>query len=139
MSAPALTLCSTVVVRIEVSKGGFIKRAPGGRVDLVSPFPCPYNYGSIVGTLADDGEPVDAVVIGPRLRVGSEVEVSIQAIVGFVDAGLADPKFVCANRSLRAIDRFFLTWFFRGFARAKRTLQRIGGERGRTAYTGWVG
>ena len=34
-------------VVIEVPRGSFLKRGSTGRVDFVSPLPCPYNYGSV--------------------------------------------------------------------------------------------
>jgi inorganic pyrophosphatase len=57
-------------VVIEVPLGSFIKRRDDGRVDFVSPVPCPFNYGSVPDTLSGDGDRVDAVVLGPRLPRG---------------------------------------------------------------------
>ena len=59
-----------VEVIIEVPRGGFIKRHPDGAVDFVSPVPCPFNYGSVEGSEAADGDPQDALVLGPTLQPG---------------------------------------------------------------------
>jgi inorganic pyrophosphatase len=34
-------------VVIEIPRGSFLKRGSTGRVDFVSPLPCPFNYGSV--------------------------------------------------------------------------------------------
>jgi hypothetical protein len=47
-------------VSIEVPRWGFVKRRADGGVDFVSPIPCPYNYGSILGLVAPDLVPLAA-------------------------------------------------------------------------------
>lgn len=42
---------------VEVPKGSFVKRTPGGVVDFVAPLPSPFNYGSVPSLPAPDGKP----------------------------------------------------------------------------------
>lgn len=113
-----------------------MKRTPEGAVDFRSPLPSWFNYGSVPGTLAADGDPEDAVVLGPRLAAGTEVEVWARAVVRFVDAGVPDPKLICSASPLRPVDRLRVDLFFRLYARGKRWLNRARGRSGRTAYEG---
>jgi inorganic pyrophosphatase len=86
-------------VRIEVPRGAFVKRsADDARVELVSPLPCPFNYGSVLDTCGDDGDPWDAVVLGPPLARGAVVEHRVWGRVDFVDGGAHDPKWVLGAR-----------------------------------------
>ena len=61
-------------VRIEVPRFSFVKREADGEVDFVSPVPCPFNYGSVPGAIAPDGDAPDALVLGPRVAAGAEVD-----------------------------------------------------------------
>lgn len=125
-------------VRIEVPRGSFVKRKADGRADLWSPLPCPYNYGSILDSLAPDGDPYDAVVLGPRLEFGCIVSLPIRAVMGFVDEGCDDPKIICASAPLRPLERRGLHAFFVTYAAFKRLRQRVRGRPGTTACTGWT-
>ncbi len=60
-----------VEVVIEIPRGSFLKRGSTGCVDFVSPFPCPFNYGSVRQYIGGEGDYLDAVVLGPRLAAGS--------------------------------------------------------------------
>ena len=95
-------LPESVLVQIEVSKGGLIKRELHGEgtIDYVSPIPSPFNYGFVPGSMAEDGDPVDAVVLGKRLSVGDEVTLPVVAYVRFMDAGKADHKLVLSDEPL---------------------------------------
>ena len=44
-----------VEVCIEIPRGSFIKRGSSGELDFVSPFPCPFNYGSIPASWVEMG------------------------------------------------------------------------------------
>lgn len=128
-----------VEIRIEVPRGSFVKRRPDGTVDFVSPFPSPYNYGSIEGTAAADGDPLDALVLGrTRLPYGSRLRARVCAVMGFVDADAPDPKVVCSARPLTRAERRGVERFFRIYALLKRVLHRMRGRRGRTVCTGWL-
>ena len=115
-----LTLC----IRIEVASGGFIKRHPDGSIDFFSPFPSPFAYGSVVGTLAADGDPEDALVVGEAPGVGTDVEYPVWGCVHFVDAGLEDNKWVMGPRAPTAADWRKIAYFFRVYAVAKRLRYR---------------
>jgi inorganic pyrophosphatase len=136
-SAP-LRLPPRVTVTIEAPRGTFTKRRADGSVDFVSPLPCPFNYGSIEGTLAPDGDPLDAIVLGPRLGRGSRVDVEVLAVYGFRDRGALDPKLVCGPPPLRAAQRRAIERFFWAYERLKRGLQRLRGQTERTAALGWL-
>ena len=127
-----------ITVVIDVPRGSFIKRSDDGSVDFVSPLPSPFNYGHVPDTLAEDGEGLDAVVLGPRLARGSESSVVVRGRVGFVDAGMEDPKLICAPAPLSASERRRVEGFFRRYARAKRWINRFRGKQGPTEYLGWL-
>jgi inorganic pyrophosphatase len=137
MPAP-LQLPARVTVIIEVPRGGVVKRRGDGSLDFVSPLPSPFNYGSVPGTLAPDGDPLDALVLGPRLRVGTRVEVEVLAVLGFLDRGLLDPKLVCGPAPLLASQRRAVERFFWVYERLKRGLQRLRGQGERTEVLGWL-
>ncbi len=133
MIAPPRT---PIEVLIESPRFSHLKRRADGRIDFVSPLPCPFNYGCVPGLLSGDGDPVDAVVLGPRLRRGASVTVRVIAVVDFVDAGAADPKWICANHRLTWRDRAAVEAFFTVYAVAKHLLNRVRGIPGHTAYRG---
>lgn len=112
-----------VPIVIEVPRFSFVKRGPTGAIDFVSPLPSPFNYGSIPGTLAEDGEPRDALLLGPRLPRGTRREATVLGVVRFLDAGVADPKVVVGQRLGRA-DRVTIDGFFHLYALAKRCAGR---------------
>ncbi len=125
-----------VIVRVEVPRGSFVKRRSDGSVDFVAPLPSPFNYGSVPGTRSPDGEPLDAILLGPPLPVGHVERRAIVAVVRFVDAGLLDPKLVCGDGPLRPSQRARLATFFRRYALFKTVLNAARGRAGRTAYEG---
>ena len=127
-----------VEVVIEVPRFGFIKRKPDGQIDIVSPLPCPFNYGSVPGTLAADGDPIDAVVLGRRRPAGERVTLPVWGTVDFVDAGDADPKLIVAEDPLSRWDRWQVTAFFTAYAALKRVINSTRGRTGRTAFRGWL-
>lgn len=137
MTAP-LHVPARVTVSIEIPRGGVIKRRGDGSLDFVSPWPSPFNYGSVPGTLAPDGDPLDALVLGPRLRAASQVDVEVLAVLGFLDRGLLDPKLVCGRAPLRASQRRAVERFFWVYERWKRGLQRLRGQTERTRVLGWL-
>ena len=50
-------------VVIEIPFGNFLKRGSTGQIDFVSPFPCPFNYGSVEKFVGMEGDLLDAVVL----------------------------------------------------------------------------
>lgn len=133
-----LRLPARATVVIEIPRGGMVKRRGDGSLDFVSPLPSPFNYGSLPGTRAPDGDPLDALVLGPRLRAGTRVEVDVLAVLGFLDRGKLDPKLVCGRSPLSATERRAVERFFWAYERLKRGLQRLRGQHERTEVLGWL-
>lgn len=131
--------CGAYEVVIEVPRGSFIKRRPDRSIDFISPLPCPFNYGSVPDTLSEDGDPLDAVVLGPALRGEQRVTGQFLAWVDFIDAGDADPKLILGVGPLGEQDRLRVERFFRFYALAKRVLNRARGRRGLTQFRGLKG
>lgn len=125
-------------VRIEVPRWSFVKRKADGRVDLVSPLPCPYNYGSVVDSVAPDGDPLDALVLGPRVDFGVLVETRVWAVMGFVDDGVDDPKLVCSSAPPTELERRGVERFFGVYAAFKRAIGRARGRAPITRRVGWL-
>lgn len=137
--APGLVgLPAEVEVVIEAPRFTMVKRRSDGRIDFVSPLPCPYNYGSCPGRWGGDGDPLDAVVMGPRLSKGTCVKARVVGVIDFVDGGMADPKVVCSTRPLGRGERRGLAAFFTVYALGKRALARARGEAGETRFRGWM-
>ena len=111
----------------------FTKRRPDGRVHFVSPFPSPFNYGSVPGTLAPDGDPYDALVLGDRLILGARTRGVVRGIVDFLDHDVPDPKLIVSTGSLRRRERMLIEAFFRIYAPAKTLLDP---GPGRTRFRG---
>ncbi len=123
---------------VEVPRGSFVKRElhQGRRIDFVSPLPSPFNYGCVPDRAGNDGDPLDAVILGPRLPLGAEVELPVVARVRFVDAGSDDTKLVLSAAPLSPGQRRTLVTFFRLYARAKGLLNRLRRAGGPTRFEG---
>jgi inorganic pyrophosphatase len=126
-----------VQVVIEVPRGSFLKRGSTGRVDFVSPLPCPYNYGSIPDYLGLEGDLLDAVVLGPRLPLGTRLTVPVWGAVTLTDRGMSDDKLICSNHAPNASERLELLRFFRFYAKCKALLNIWRRRPGRNACEGW--
>jgi inorganic pyrophosphatase len=127
-----------LTVVVDVPRGSFLKRDDGGAIDFVSPLPCPFNYGHVPGTQADDGEAFDALILGPRLPLGTKSMVTVRGRVNFIDSGRLDPKWICARTPMSALQRVEVEIFFRFYAAAKRLINRVRGKTGPTRYLGWL-
>jgi inorganic pyrophosphatase len=123
-------------VIIDVPRGSFIKRDDQGAIDFISPFPCPFNYGSVPNTVSGDGDRIDALVLGPRLSAGTRLTLPVVGRVFFVDAGESDPKYICSSLPLRERERLLVAVFFATYAYLKGGLNRVRGKRGTTRYGG---
>jgi inorganic pyrophosphatase len=126
-----------VEVVIEVPRGGFLKRGSAGRIDFVSPLPCPYNYGSVPVYLGLEGDLLDALVLGPRLRLGTRLRVKAWGAVTLTDRGMSDDKLICGDRVPSAAERDEVLRFFRFYARCKALLNLWRRRPGRNACEGW--
>jgi inorganic pyrophosphatase len=126
------------IVVIDVPRWSFVKRRDDGSVDFVSPLPAPFNYGHVPDSLAEDGEGVDAVVLGPRLARGTRLKIPVRGCIGFIDDGVSDPKWICGETPLSQTDRRRVEGFFRSYALAKTVINRVRGRNGETCCLGWL-
>ena len=127
-----------VRVHIEVPKGSRITRNSKGGIDCVSPFPCPFNYGSVPDTQGEDGEPIDAVVLGGPLPLGHSGDYRIVGWVKFIDGGEEDPKLICIQSRFSEVDKTTVIDFFERYAKLKRPLNQLRFKRGPTEFRGFV-
>ena len=126
-----------VEVVIEIPRGSFVKRASSGRVDFISPLPCPFNYGSAPRYIGREGDPLDAVVLGPRLPRGTRTTMRAWGAVMVTDRGMTDDKLVCSREPLDDGQRRTVLRFFRFYTRCKSLLNLWRGRPGRNACEGW--
>ena len=126
-----------LTVTVETPRWGFVKRDGAGRVDYVSPLPCPFNYGCVPDRIGGDGDPQDVVLLGPRRSAGTTLLTQHQATVRFIDAGECDDKWVCSETPIQPVQRAQIVLFFRVYGRFKSLLNRMRGRTGQTAYLGW--
>ena len=132
------SLPDVVTVRVEVPRYGFIRRDGNGKIDYISPLPCPFNYGAIDAIIGGDGMPLDALFFGKRQHIGSEVKLTPRALVRFLDGGEQDNKIVCSNKPLTTLERAQVSLFFWIYARVKHVLNRLRGVQGVTLYSGII-
>lgn len=125
-------------VVIEIPRGSFLKRGSTGRIDFVSPLPCPFNYGAVPAFVGLEGDLLDAVVLGPRLPLGTRVAVRAWGAVTLRDRGLIDDKMICASIPPGPRERDAVLAFFAFYAKAKGLLNLLRGRRGRNACEGWI-
>jgi len=121
---------------IESPRGSFTKVRSDGRVDFVSPIPVPYNYGFVPGRTGGDGDPLDAIVLGPRLERGQRTHATVLGLVGFVDGGAVDDKVVLGTAPLELRWRLSLRGFFVAYTRFKRALALARNDDGQTRFVG---
>jgi inorganic pyrophosphatase len=127
-----------VTVVIEIPRGSFLKRGSTGQVDFVSPLPCPFNYGSVETHIGLEGDLLDAVVLGPRLRRSTRITVRAYGAVGLTDRGMYDDKLICSHQPIGAFQKALILAFFRFYARCKHLLNLFRGRPGRNACEGWA-
>lgn len=126
-------------MRVDTPRFGFVKRDERGRVDFVSPLPCPFHYGAVPGTRADDGGERDALHLAQtRAAVGDLLEGEAYFVVRFVDGGVSDDKLVLADRPPSAFDLARVRAFFTLYARAKRVLAGLRGTSRDVRFVGLV-
>ena len=123
-------------VVIEVPRGSFLKRGWNGHIDFVSPLPCPFNYGAVPGLLGLEGDLLDALVLGPRLRYRARTQVRAWGAVTLTDRGLSDDKLICAAHRPSAAEIERVLRFFRFYARCKGLLNLWRRRPGRNACEG---
>lgn len=126
-----------VEVVIEIPKGSIVKRRSSGRTDFVSPIPCPFNYGAIDAFIGPDGDLLDAVVLGPRLRRGTRLTVPVVGAIRISDRGIFDDKIICSSRSVGSLKRSLILSFFKFYAICKGPINFYRGHSGRNFCHGW--
>jgi inorganic pyrophosphatase len=131
-----------VDVTIEIPRGSFRKVGSTGRLDFLSPVPCPFNYGSVRGRIGLEGDLLDAVVLGPRLPAGTRVRAFAFGAVRLQDRGLYDDKLICSTMPLDAAGgrhaRRLALAFFRVYGWAKGLLNLWRGRPGPTGLAAWI-
>lgn len=88
---------------VEISKGSMLKveynREKGTfELDRIEPeiFAKPSNYGFIPGTLDEDGDELDTLIVSPEaIPVGVVVEAKVLGVLNFEDDGENDHKIIC--------------------------------------------
>ena len=88
---------------VEISEGSILKiewnrQLACMELDRVEPsiFAKPCNYGFIPGTLDEDGDELDTLIVAPEpLPTGLILEARILGVLNFEDGGEADHKIVC--------------------------------------------
>lgn len=88
---------------IEISKGSILKIEYNREkctfeLDRVEPeiFAKPSNYGFIPGTLDEDGDELDTLVVSPEpIPTGVVTEAKILGVLNFMDDGEKDHKIIC--------------------------------------------
>src|SRR5664279_1663996 len=126
-----------VEVIIEIPRGSFLKRGSTGKLDFISPLPCPFNYGSVPAFIGLDNDLLDAVVLGPRLSLGATVKVYAWGAVRMIDRGLYDDKLICSQSPISPWKKRLILLFFMFYAKAKSLINLTRGHRGRNRCEGW--
>jgi inorganic pyrophosphatase len=127
-----------VEVLIEVPRGSHLKRDSSGRVSFVSPLPCPYNYGCVPTHVGLEGDLLDALVLGPRLALGTRIRLKAWGAITLTDRGLSDDKLVCSATSPTPAECERVLRFFRFYARCKGLINYVRARPGRNACDGWT-
>jgi inorganic pyrophosphatase len=112
-----------VEVVIEIPRGSFLKRGS--------------NYGCVPAYIGGEGDLLDAVVLGPRLPLGSRVKVRAWGAIGLSERFMYDDKLICSVEPLRDRQRDRALRFFHFYARCKGWLNFWRGRRGATRCEGW--
>ncbi len=131
------TVAPVVEVVIEIPRGSFLKRGSNGRLDFISPLPCPFNYGSVHAYIGGEGDLLDAVVLGPRLMPGTQIKIAAYGAIGLSERFMYDDKLICAAQPLTSLQRWGVLAFFYFYALCKGGLNLLRGRRGRSSCAGW--
>jgi len=87
--------------------------------------------------LGMEGDLLDAVVLGPRLPLGSRVTVRVWGAVILADRGMTDDKLICSDRPVTFSERQNVLRFFALYAKCKGLLNIWRRRPGRNACDGW--
>ncbi len=138
LSAGGRSAPPEIEVVIEIPKWSLIKRGSTGHIDFVSPLPCPFNYGSVPSYVGLEGDLLDALVLGPRLQVGTVLRVKAWGAVTLTDRGMSDDKIVCSTSPLSDAQKRNVLRFFSFYAKCKGLLNIMRRRSGRNACDGWL-
>ena len=120
-----------------MQRGSFVKRGSTGHVDFIAPLPCPFNYGSVTTHIGLEGDLLDAVVLGPRLPLGTRIRIKAWGAVTLTDRGMQDDKLICSTHAPDHKQRRRVVAFFRFYALCKALLNLWRRRPGRNACEGW--
>ncbi|MBL8377058.1 MAG: inorganic diphosphatase [Burkholderiales bacterium] len=134
VSAPGPPLLDVV---IEIPRGSRVKRGSTGHIDFLSPYPCLFNYGSVPAYIGQEGDLLDAVVLGPALPRGARLRIPARGAVILIDRGMTDDKLICSAAPVAPDEREQVLAFFARYARLKGWLNLLRLRRGRNACGGW--
>ena len=126
-----------VDVVIEIPRGSFLKRGSTGTIDFVSPLPCPYNYGSVPQFIGLEGDLLDALILGPRLPLGTRKRVKAWGAVILTDRGMTDDKLICSEHPPTLTECRRVLRFFQVYAKCKGVLNLWRRRPGRNECEGW--
>lgn len=126
-----------VEVVVEIPKGSFLKRGSTGKIDFISPFPCPFNYGSVPNFLGLEGDFLDALILGPKISFGVRMEVKAWGAVTLTDRGMMDDKLICGTYRPSLTECQNVLRFFQLYAKCKGVLNIWRRRPGRNACEGW--
>ena len=114
-------------IYIETLRGSFVKRNEEGTMDFISPIPCPFHYGHVIGFDGGDGDPLDAIFIGDVENEPSQVA-QVVGVVRFIDNNMRDDKYIFTNGSLTSAERNRIQRFFDLYAICKNVLAKVKGH-----------
>ena len=98
---------------------------------IINYLPYPFNYGMIPNTLLSeenggDGDPLDIIVLGDKIKRGKVVEVKVLGILSMIDRGEQDDKIIAVSKEsklykfddisqllkeMKGVDIIIKTWF----------------------------
>lgn len=120
------------IIKIDTPAWSFIKYNDDGSVDYKSPIPCPFNYGSVLGTKGEDGDREDAILLGKKQEKGTELESNCVGVVRFIDAGENDDKYIFSDSKVTLLQKTSLYLFFRLFSLLKSLKNKLKKKNGVT-------
>jgi inorganic pyrophosphatase len=88
------------------------------------------------GMLGLEGDLLDALVLGPRLRYGTHLQVRAWAAVTLTDRGMSDDKLICSEQRPSRDDIDRVLRFFHFYARCKGLLNLLRRRPGRNGCDG---
>jgi len=84
-----------------------------------------------------EGDLLDALVLGPRLPLGTRIRVKAWGAVTLTDHGMTDDKLICSDHPPSLSERQNVLRFFRFYAKCKGLLNIWRNRPGRNASEGW--